>query len=1445
VVGIPFPAPGLYVVELESARLGASLLGQPAPVYVPAAALVTNLAVHFKWGRESSLAWVTTLDEGRPVPEARVAVHDCRGAVLWHGQTDQQGIARIGPLPGREALLRCARGAVVADYRDFEPGGPLDGLEEGLFVTAQTVDDLSFVHSSWDRGIDPWRFQLPSEDYRGPVAAHTIFDRSLFRAGETVHMKHLLRLRVLQGFAPVPDGQRPARLLVRHVGSNEEYELPLTWDAAGVAENAWQIPKEAKLGSYEVVMKSGSRGELLSGRFRVEEFRVPLMKGVIRPPAGPQVAVSELPLDLGVQYLAGGGAGGLPVTLRAQIRPRAAVTVDAFEDFTFANGLVEVGLVRRQAAGRGEEEEAEDGEGEERPLPAPGRPPSTVHQRLELALDAAGTGRATITRLPRASRPQDLLAELEFRDPNGEVQTVSTTVPLWPSRWLVGIKPDSWLASRERLRAQVAVADISGRPVRGAAVQVELLQRKFYSYRKRLVGGFYAYEHSEEIRRVAELCRGVTDAKGLVFCEGKPPVDGNLVLQARLVTRDGTANAANRDVWVAGSEEWWFGVADSDRMDLLPEKRRYEPGETARLQVRMPFREATALVAVERDGAIVEASVVQLAGKEPVVEVPVRETYAPNTFVSVLAVRGRVGGVQPTALVDLGRPAFKLGVAEIRVGWRAHELKVRVSPGRTAYRTRETALVKVAVRTAAGQAPPPGSEVAVAGVDEGLLELLPNESWNVLEAMMGRRWYGIHTSTAQMQVVGKRHYGLKALPQGGGGGWQATRELFDTLLLWTARVPLDASGNATVQVPLNDSLTAFRIVAIATGGAGLFGSGSATIRTTQELMVLPGVAPLVREGDRFRSEFTLRNTTKRTMEVDVTGRVQGLAEPLAPRAVTLGPGEAKSVGWEITAPVGVGTLGYDVEARERGGRGDRVRAAQQVQPAVPVRTFQATLLQWAPGVRQAVERPADAVPGRGGVHVAVSPSLTSGLDGVREWMRTYPYICLEQKVSKAVALRDERLWQEVAGAMPSYLDPDGLLKYFPTMWRGSEVLTAYVLALAHESGWEIPDEVRARATAGLRKFVEGTIVRHSPLPTADLSIRKLAALEALSRYGEVEPRLLGSITIEPNLWPTSAVLDWWSLLNRVPGIPDRQARLREAEQIVRSRLNLQGTTMGFSTEHSDDLWWLMVGADTNAVRLVLLLLETGGWPEDLPRLARGAIGRQRRGAWSLTVTNAWGALAVEKFSRAFESTPVTGTTTASLAGGAERLDWARAARGQTLAFPWPAARAELAVDHAGTGRPWVTVLSQAAIPLKAPLSSGYTITKRVTPLEPREPGRLSRGDLVRVRLEVEAQSDMTWVVVSDPIPAGASHLGTGLARDSQLAVQGERRTGWAWPAFEERSFEAFRAYYEYVPKGRFVVEYTIRLNQSGRFELPTTRAEALYAPEMFGELPNAAVEVGP
>jgi uncharacterized protein YfaS (alpha-2-macroglobulin family) len=775
VVGIPFRKPGFYVIEIESANLGRSLLGRDDRMYVSAAVLVTNLSAHFKKGRESSLVWVTTLDKGDPVAEAEVAIYDTgSGRVAWQGKTDAQGVARVRQsLPETQAA-------------------PANWTRAGYFVTARKGDDHTFVLSNWNQGIEPYRFGFHPMYRYDPSIAHAVFDRKLFRAGEMVHMKHFLRRHSLEGLFNVDEKRLPKAVLLRHGGSQQRYELPLVWAPDGSAETEWSIPKEAKLGEYFVSLlrrdpgKKGTRAavggyregdedyaylgreERNTGSFRVEEFRVPLMKGSVHAPGGPKVNAREIELDLFVSYLSGGGAGGAPVRLRTLLQPKN-VAFAGYGEYLFANGRVTEGISRgdsRYFAGE------DEGAGEEEEAGIAGGSPSERKPKVrtrELVLDAFGALRTKEIGLPGIPSPRELVVELEYNDPNGEVQTVSARVPLWSSRILLGIKPDSWAASKDNFRFHVAALDLSGKPSPGVKVAVDMFQRKSYSHRKRLLGGMYAYDHVREVRRIGSVCEGITDGKGLLICETKSPVSGNVILQATASDADNNASFANRDVWVAGKEDWWFDVADNDRIDLLPEKKRYEPGETAVFQVRMPFREATALVTVEREG-IAEVFLRKLSGKNPVIEVPVKPYHAPNVYVSVLCVRGRVAGVTPTATVDLGKPAYKLGIAEINVGWKAHEIEVEVSPERGVYRTREKAKISIRAKRVAGGVLPKGSEVIVAAVDEGLLELSANGSWKLLDAMMGRRPYEVSTSTAQMQIVGKRHYGVKALPQGGGGG---------------------------------------------------------------------------------------------------------------------------------------------------------------------------------------------------------------------------------------------------------------------------------------------------------------------------------------------------------------------------------------------------------------------------------------------------------------------------------------------------------------------------------------------------------------------------------------------------------------------------------------------------------------------------------------------------
>ena len=292
-------------------------------------------------------------------------------------------------------------------------------------------------------------------------------------------------------------------------------------------------------------------------------------------------------------------------------------------------------------------------------------------------------------------------------------------------------------------------------------------------------------------------------------------------------------------------------------------------------------------------------------------------------------------------------------------------------------------------------------------------------------------------------------------------------------------------------------------------------------------------------------------------------------------------------------------------------------------------------------------------------------------------------------------------------------------------------------------------------------------------------------------------------------------------------------------------MNLQGTVLNFSTERTDNLWWLMTTADSNAARALLTTLRLDGWKEDHPKMANGLLGRMKRGHWDTTMANVWGLLAVKKFETLYESVALTGHTDASLDKKSESVDWAKSPSGKEVNLAWPKGKETLQIIHQGNGTPWATIRSLAAIPLKQPVSSGYAIKKTWIPVEQKMTNTWNRGDVVRIHLDLESQSDMTWVVVNDPIPAGSIILGSGLGRDAGTQSRGELEQGRAWETFRERSFEALRVYYEFVPKGKWTVEYTVRLNNGGAFNLPETRVEALYAPEMFGELPNPKMEIRP
>ncbi len=1443
VIGIPLAGKGFHVVELASPALGAALLGRAVPRHVSAAALVTDMAVHFKWGRESSLVWVTHLSTGLPVDHAAIRISDaCDGRQLASGVTDATGrlLVRQG-LPAPSFANDCRTGG--------DDGDDTGRARRPLMVSARAAGDMSFVLTSWNKGIAPYDFDVPFGWGEPHDIIHTVFDRTLVRVGETVHFRHLIRRPQGAGFA---FGQGfTGTLVFAHQGSDTRFTQNVTINSVTGGDGEWTVPQGAPLGDYALSFEAGSKTIDSGQTIRVDEFKLPSMRATVTGPAEALVQPPTVPLSLFVGYLSGGGAGQLPVTVRSQFSTWFA-SPKGWDGFSFGGDDVVEGT-RPLGGGSGE------GESEDSDAPGGGDKSGLPYaQTLPATLGADGTAHADIAVGRALTRPLSLTVEMDYPDANGQTMTASRYLRLFPASLQVGIRTDGWLMRDDDLRLQMAVLDLADKPVAGIPVHIDLYTRETITARRRLIGGFYAYDNQQKITHLAGGCDTRSDAKGLAQCQLAPGVSGEVIAVARVTDAQGRQTRSVTTVWLAGKDAWWFGGDNGDRMDVIPERAEYGANDTARLQVRMPFREATALVTVEREG-VLSSFVTTLSGSDPVVEVPMNGAYAPNVYVSVLAVRGRVGGwalwfsdlarrwhlpffsqdgASPTATVDLAKPSYRLGMAQLRVGWDAHRLAVMVDADRARYHVRDHARVTVSVKDPAGHAAT-GADVSVVAVDEALLQLMPNHSWDVLGAMMEQRDLEVMTSTAQMQVVGKRHYGRKAVAAGGGGGDASgvNRENFQPVVLWRGHVALDGTGRAVVDVPLSDALSRFRIVAVATQGAQLFGTGQTSIHTAQDLSVYPGLPEIVRTGDRYDAVFTLRNGSDHAMTVAAQPTISPAVARAGPLTLTLAAGASGRMRWGLTAPATPGALVWTLKAHSSDDRAhDSVTARQDVVPAVPETVMMASLMRVGdPPPMIAVPR--GALPG-GAVTVDLADTLAPSLDGVHRYMTEYPYNCLEQRLSRIVANADSSGWTSLAAALPTYLDSDGLARYWPDAnMPGSPELTAYVVATTSAAGLTLPDEARARMIGALQRVVAGQLRRDRPYRVDERPLR-IAALAALVRAGAADAGLVARIDMVPADMPTGTLADWMVTIDRVRGLGNAATLRAAAAGELRRRLVYAGTRLDLM-DRANAPWWMMVGADDMAIRALDAVIGRPDWAAEVPRMMVGVAARQLRGHWDTTPANAWGVLVSRRFAATYPAGTISGTTHIALAGRSADVAWPR--RGDSAPLRLPLSAGPLTLSQSGGQAPWATVSIRAAVPLTVPLFAGYRLTRSVSVVSARQPGRLSQGDVLRVHLEIDSDASRTWVALSDPLIPGAVVM-SNLGGQSQLLQAGNRGEG-VWPAWVEGGRDAWRAYFDWLPQGHTVIEYTVRINSAGRFTLPPARIEAMYAPAIFAALPIAPVTV--
>ena len=1438
-------------------------------------------------------AWTTQLSTGTPLPGVAVSFIEGSGSAT----TDADGLATLGLGDAPVAAMIATKGDDVALLPDGFYGGS-------------------------------WRRQGVADQ----VSWYAFDDRQTYKPGETVSIKGWVRRLTSSTDSQL---RLPANGTTVGFTATDSQGASIatgtaTVDALGGFDFTFVVPADANLGYSSVQLVLGG-SENIAGSFqhsfRIQQFRRPdFQVGARSESVGPYVEGTPLTVAVDATYYAGGPLGAAPVDWKVSTAA-ASYSPPGWDNYTF--GVWTPWWIADNASGP----RANNGATYDRPTLQPpccanggGSEPTTT--QFSGVTDAGGSHYlqvdvGAIDDPKLAGLPVAVTAQATVTDVNRQSIGSTTSLLVHPAADYVGLRGDrTFVKQGDPLDIEAIVTDIEGKAVPGRTLVVT-------ATRSTSVFEKGAYTTNEVDPQTCNVTSGTVP----VTCSFTTGTGGEYTISSNVVDDSGRSSRSQLTRWVSGQVVTPTRNVEQQVLTVVPDHQKYAPGDTARLLVQSPFATGDGLITLSR-GGIVSTTRFDVVDGSAIVPVTITDADIPNIDVSIEVVgTARRAADDGTPLPNAPlRPAFAVGGLTLSISTASRALDVTVVPRSATVTPGTSTAVDVTVKDPSG-APVAGGQLAVVVVDEAVLALSGYTLDDPLSTFYGQlpsylaAQYGrssivlanpaavapgqsqqTSATTAASTATAADGAATTTAPTGdqktsaansaipasapsvngaaAGAGAATTpvavRTNFDALAVFEPSVTTDAAGHATIDVPLPDNLTRYRVMVVAVAGPDMFGSAQSNITARLPLMVRPSAPRFLDFGDTFELPVVVQNQTDVDMTVDVV--IQGdnlVITGDVGKKVTVPANDRIEVRFPAAAAQ-AGTARFRVAAVS-GEASDAATVELPVYTPATAEAFATYGVIDEGATAQPLVAPTGVFSQFGGLDVTTSSTSLQALTDAVLYISQYPYDSSDAMASQIIAISSLRdvLAAFRAPGLPSKAtldqtvadDVDKLVALqnsdggFPYWEHGrtsdpfNSIEATHALVVAKTAGASVPDSAIRSASNYL-----ANIEQHIPVEYGQQARDSLSAyaLNVRMLAGDRDPTKAQALFDDRGeALPLDAVAWLW------PVIDDKNTSA-DIERIIQNKAVDTAGAVTFTTAVTDNDY-VTLRSDRRTDGLILDALIAIRPKSDLiPKIVTGLLAAQSQGRWDNIQENSFILLAMKHYFDAFESQTPEFVARVWLGDrfAGEHSFSGRSVDRADLQIPtadlMTSGAGSLTISKEGTGRLYYRIGLRTA-PLNLHLQSldrGFVVVRTYEGVD--DPTAVTRGAdgtwhiaagaRVRVRLTMVAESQRTHVALIDPLPAGLEILNPDLATTG--AVSPDPRAGDGSAVFDTRGWyptwfdhqnlrdDRAEAFTNVLAAGAYEYTYVATATTPGTFVAPPPRAEEMYAPETFGRGASDTVIVG-